>query len=166
MLPRCLWAITDVSLTFHTFLSGWHLYCHSITCDHYRVKAFHWWWWMFRVISQAVELLKGCFIQHATEHNVFSHLGCGRIPKTDFGYVFCLLGYLIVMLCLVTITTGHSSQFTVLKWCLKHLTNTEIQFTIQKCPFLMNSSAVGFWKVVHFWIVMYLCITTPQFKRQ
>lgn len=113
MLPRCLWAITDVSLTFHTFLSGWHLYCHSITCDHYRVKAFHWWWWMFRVISQAVELLKGCFIQHATEHNVFSHLGCGRIPKTDFGYVFCLLGYLIVMLCLVTITIGHSSQFTV-----------------------------------------------------
>lgn len=63
--------------------------------------------------SQALELLKGCFIQHATEHNVFSHLGCGRIPKTDFGYVFCLLGYSIVMLCLVTITIGHSSQFTV-----------------------------------------------------
>lgn len=31
-----------VSLTFHTLLSGWHLYCHSITCDHYMVKAFHW----------------------------------------------------------------------------------------------------------------------------
>lgn len=137
MLPRCLWAITDGLHGREPHISYTSKWLASLLPFHYmwslHGKGLSLVRMTFQGRSQALELLKGCFIQNATEHKLFSHLGCGRIPKTDFGYVFCLLGYLIVMLCLVTITIGHSSFWN------------DVWNTLQTLKYNSQYKSVPFW---------------------